>query len=107
MTICFSPPPFCSRVVGVVTRRNIVVKLFSIEVILNAVAINLMAFARMFADAAAKLCLVPDRRYGRGNSRGSDYRRAVFRRWKNHSQPCGTSNTPARRTSCPSAVAVV
>jgi NADH-quinone oxidoreductase subunit K len=41
-------------VIGVITRRNIVIKLFSVELILNAVAINLMAFARMFADAAGQ-----------------------------------------------------
>jgi NADH-quinone oxidoreductase subunit K len=41
-------------VVGVLTRRNIIIKLFSIELILNAVTINLMAFARMFADAAGE-----------------------------------------------------
>ena len=41
-------------VVGVIIRRSIVVKLFSIELILNAAAINLMAFARLFADAGGQ-----------------------------------------------------
>jgi NADH-quinone oxidoreductase subunit K len=41
-------------VVGALTRRNIIVKLFSIELILNAAAINLAAFARTFADAGGQ-----------------------------------------------------
>jgi NADH:ubiquinone oxidoreductase subunit K len=41
-------------VVGALTRRNIIIKLFSIELILNAVTINLMAFARTFADASGQ-----------------------------------------------------
>jgi NADH-quinone oxidoreductase subunit K len=40
--------------VGALTRRNIIVKLFSIELILNAAAINLAAFARTFADAGGQ-----------------------------------------------------
>lgn len=35
-------------VVGVLTRRNVIVMLMSIELILNAVNINLVAFSRMF-----------------------------------------------------------
>jgi NADH-quinone oxidoreductase subunit K len=35
-------------VVGVLTRRNVIVILMSIELILNAVNINLVAFSRMF-----------------------------------------------------------
>ncbi len=35
-------------VVGVLTRRNAIVMLMSIELILNAVNINLMAFSRMW-----------------------------------------------------------
>ena len=38
-------------VVGAATRRSLIIKLFSIELILNAAAINLMAFARYFAEA--------------------------------------------------------
>jgi len=33
---------------GVLTRRNLVVKLFSIEIILNAASINFMVFARLY-----------------------------------------------------------
>jgi NADH-quinone oxidoreductase subunit K len=40
--------------VGALTRRNIIVKLFSIELILNGAAINLAAFARTFADAGGQ-----------------------------------------------------
>jgi len=35
-------------VIGVLTRRNVIVILMSIELILNAVNINLVAFSRMF-----------------------------------------------------------
>jgi NADH-quinone oxidoreductase subunit K len=40
--------------VGALTRRNLLVRLFSIQLILAAVAINLAAFARLFADAAGQ-----------------------------------------------------
>ncbi len=39
---------FTVGVVGVLTRRNVIVILMSIELILNAVNINLVAFSRMF-----------------------------------------------------------
>jgi NADH-quinone oxidoreductase subunit K len=39
---------FVLGVVGVLTRRNVVVVLMSIELILNAVNLNLMAFSRMY-----------------------------------------------------------
>ena len=35
-------------VIGVLTRRNVIIMLMSIELILNAVNINLMAFSRMW-----------------------------------------------------------
>ncbi len=41
-------------VTGVTTRRSLIIKLFSIELIFNAAAINLMAFARYFADPAGE-----------------------------------------------------
>jgi NADH-quinone oxidoreductase subunit K len=40
---------------GVLSRRNLVVKLFSIEVILNAASINFMAFARLYGDATGQV----------------------------------------------------
>jgi NADH-quinone oxidoreductase subunit K len=41
---------FTIGVVGVVTRRNVIIILMSIELILNAVNINLVAFSRLFGD---------------------------------------------------------
>src|SRR5512135_1352086 len=39
---------FILGVIGVLTRRNVVVVLMSIELILNAVNLNLVAFSRMW-----------------------------------------------------------
>ncbi|MFB3917042.1 MAG: NADH-quinone oxidoreductase subunit NuoK [Terriglobales bacterium] len=39
---------FILGTIGVLTRRNVVVVLMSIELILNAVNLNLVAFSRMF-----------------------------------------------------------
>jgi len=39
---------FVLGVIGVLTRRNVVVVLMSIELILNAVNLNLVAFSRMY-----------------------------------------------------------
>ncbi len=41
---------FVLGVVGVLTRRNLVVILMSIELILNAVNLNLVAFSRMWGN---------------------------------------------------------
>lgn len=41
--------------VGVVTRRNVIIVLMSIELILNAVNINLVLFSRIFGDAAGQV----------------------------------------------------
>jgi NADH-quinone oxidoreductase subunit K len=41
-------------VIGVLTRRNLLIKLFSIEIILNATSINLAAFARLYGDASGQ-----------------------------------------------------
>jgi NADH-quinone oxidoreductase subunit K len=41
--------------VGVLTRRNIVIILMSIELILNAVNINLIAFSRQFDNVAGQV----------------------------------------------------
>ena len=41
--------------VGVLTRRNIVVILMSIELILNAVNVNLIAFSRHFAHVQGQI----------------------------------------------------
>ncbi len=41
---------FLIGVVGVLTRRNVIIILMSIELILNAVNINLVAFSRLFGS---------------------------------------------------------
>jgi NADH-quinone oxidoreductase subunit K len=40
---------------GVLTRRNLIIKLFSIEIILNATSINFMAFAHLYGDASGQV----------------------------------------------------
>ncbi len=40
---------------GVITRRNVIVVLMSIELILNAVNINLVAFSRYYGDVAGQV----------------------------------------------------
>ena len=40
---------------GVLSRRNLVVKLFSIEIIVNAGNINFMAFARSYGGATGQV----------------------------------------------------
>jgi NADH-quinone oxidoreductase subunit K len=40
---------------GVLARRSLVVKLFSLEIILDAASINFMAFARLYGDAAGQV----------------------------------------------------
>jgi NADH-quinone oxidoreductase subunit K len=39
---------FMIGVIGVITRRNVVIVLMSIELILNAVNLNLVAFSRLY-----------------------------------------------------------
>jgi NADH-quinone oxidoreductase subunit K len=41
---------FTIGVIGVLTRRNVIIILMSIELILNAVNINLMAFSRIWGS---------------------------------------------------------
>jgi NADH-quinone oxidoreductase subunit K len=41
--------------IGVVTRRNVLIVLMSIELILNAVNINLVFFSRLFGDIAGQV----------------------------------------------------
>jgi NADH-quinone oxidoreductase subunit K len=42
-------------VVGVLTRRNVIIMLMSIELILNAVNINLIAFSRAWGDVSGQI----------------------------------------------------
>ncbi len=46
---------FTIGVIGVLTRRNVIVILMSIELILNAVNINLVAFSRHWASISGQL----------------------------------------------------
>ena len=41
---------FTIGVIGVLTRRNVIVVLMSIELILNAVNVNLVAFSRLYGS---------------------------------------------------------
>jgi len=49
---------FFIGLMGVLTRRNLIIKLFSIEIILNATSINFMAFARLYGDAPGQVFAV-------------------------------------------------
>jgi len=46
---------FIIGVIGVVTRRNVIVVLMSIELILNAVNINLVAYSPLSGDVAGQV----------------------------------------------------
>jgi NADH-quinone oxidoreductase subunit K len=46
---------FLIGAIGVITRRNVIIVLMSIELILNAVNINLVAFSRYFGDVAGQI----------------------------------------------------
>ena len=45
---------FTIGVIGVLTRRNFIIILMSLELILNAVNINLVAFSRQFASVSGQ-----------------------------------------------------
>ncbi len=46
---------FIIGTIGVITRRNVIVVLMSIELILNAVNLNLVAFSRIYGDVAGQV----------------------------------------------------
>lgn len=46
---------FIIGVVGVLTRRNVIIILMSVELILNAVNINLAAFSRLFGSVDGQI----------------------------------------------------
>lgn len=46
---------FTIGVVGVLTRRNVIIVLMSLELILNAVNINLVAFSRQLGDVSGQI----------------------------------------------------
>src|SRR5262249_14922232 len=49
---------FCIGLFGVITRRNTIGILLGIELMLNAVNINLVAFARDLGDLSGMVCTV-------------------------------------------------
>src|ERR1051325_6019746 len=53
---------FVLGVIGVLTRRNVVIVLMSIELILNAVNLNLVAFSRMWGlhGQVFSIFVIPD-----------------------------------------------
>ena len=46
---------FLIGLTGVLTRRNLIIKLFFVEIILNATSINFVAFARLYGDAMGQV----------------------------------------------------
>jgi NADH-quinone oxidoreductase subunit K len=46
---------FLSGTVGVIARRNVLIVLMSIELIFNAVIINLIAFSRIYGDVSGQV----------------------------------------------------
>ena len=46
---------FAIGIVGVVTRRNVIIILMSVELILNAVNINLVAFSRLVGSVEGQI----------------------------------------------------
>jgi NADH-quinone oxidoreductase subunit K len=56
--VILSAALFMIGVFGVVTRRNIIVIFLSIELILNAVNINLMAFSLLWGNSAGQVFTV-------------------------------------------------
>ena len=54
-SLALSAVLFAIGVIGVLTRRNIVIILMSIELILNAVNINLIAFSNHFAHVTGQI----------------------------------------------------
>ncbi len=55
LVLFFSAALFAIGVYGVLARRNAVLVLMSIEVMLNAVNVNLVAFSQLFRDTATAL----------------------------------------------------
>jgi NADH-quinone oxidoreductase subunit K len=49
---------FFIGVTGVLTRRNLIIRLFSLEIILNATSINFVAFARLYGDASGQVLAI-------------------------------------------------
>ena len=74
---------FLIGTIGVITRRNVIIVLMSIELILNAVNINLVAFSRIFGTAGrmrgrASFCAVHYRRCRGGSCGGAGHHHRFF-----------------------------
>lgn len=55
LVLFFSAALFSAGVYGVLARRNAVLVLMSIELMLNAVNVNLVAFSQLWADLAGQV----------------------------------------------------
>ena len=55
LVLFFSAVLFSAGVYGVLARRNAVLVLMSIELMLNAVTLNLVAFSQMLGDLAGQV----------------------------------------------------
>jgi len=55
LVLFFSAVLFSAGVYGVLARRNAVLVLMSIELMLNAVTLNLIAFSQMLGDVAGQV----------------------------------------------------
>ncbi len=55
LVLLFSAVLFSAGVYGVLARRNAVLVLMSIELMLNAVTLNLIAFSQMLGDLAGQV----------------------------------------------------
>ena|ERR1700693_4513374 len=49
---------FIIGLAGAITRRNLIIRLFSVEIILNATSINFVAFARLYGDASGQVLAI-------------------------------------------------
>jgi NADH-quinone oxidoreductase subunit K len=85
-------------IVGATIRRNILIKLFSVELILVATSINLAAFARLFGDAAGQTFAVFTIAItGAEFLVGAAIFAAIFRRW--HAVPVPAAQESPRQPS--------
>jgi len=86
-------------VIGAVTRRNVIIILFSIELILNAANINLMAFARLYGDAAGQMVAIfVIATIAAEMLVGLAIIAAVFRRWQTVAHDLDKTSSPSSTT---------
>ena len=81
--------------IGATVRRNMLIKLFSVELILLATSINLAAFGRLFGDAAGQtFALFTIAITGAEFLVGAAILAAIFRRWHSEPVPAAQGATP-------------